>query len=198
MLANKLKYVIRTGWKELEVSSDRLESVAEHVWGALTLGVVLQSEYDIDVDLLKVFKMIIFKELEKVDLKDSTTRDYPSKDEREKAARETLEKLTCGLLKQSEYFSLVEEYNAGETKEARFAKQLSKIESDLQAKMYDLDGCMDMAVALKDVEYFGEELCSQIKPQMQNASDGFILFDRQYYTDELFKNLSIDVQNLKK
>ena len=33
-------------------------------------------------------------------------------------------------------------------------------------------------------------------PQMQNASDGWILYDRKYYTDEPFKSLSEEIQNL--
>ena len=54
-----------------------------------------------------------------------------------------------------------------------------------------------MENALEDVKYFGEELASEILPQMKNPSDGFILYDRKYYTDDMFKFLSEDIQNLE-
>ena len=78
LAANKLKNVLRTGWLELKVSSDRIESVAEHVYGCLVLAIALESEYKLDLDMLKVMKMITLKELKKVNLKETTTRDYLS------------------------------------------------------------------------------------------------------------------------
>lgn len=33
VLCNKLKNIIRTGWKTWNVKRERLESVAEHIWG---------------------------------------------------------------------------------------------------------------------------------------------------------------------
>ena len=33
VLCNKLKDVIRTGWKDWNVKRDRVESVAEHIYG---------------------------------------------------------------------------------------------------------------------------------------------------------------------
>ncbi len=43
--ANKLKNVIRSGWKEVEIKADRIESVAEHVYGTLILALTIESEY---------------------------------------------------------------------------------------------------------------------------------------------------------
>ena len=76
LVANKLKNVLRTGWLELNVSSDRIESVAEHIYGCLILAIGLESEYKLDLDMLKVMKMITLKELKKLNLKETTTRDY--------------------------------------------------------------------------------------------------------------------------
>ena len=196
VLANKLKNVVRTGWKELKISRERLESVAEHVYGCMVLAIGIESEKALDLDLSKVFKMLILKELEKVNLKEVTTRDYLSEDERQKQRSEVVKNVTASLRKQEELLQILEEYNQQETPEAKFTLQLSKIEADLQAKIYDLDGNFDMEVAKEDVKYFGEELAEKILPQMKNASDGFLLYDRKYYTDELFKKLSEDIQNM--
>lgn len=196
LAANRLKSVIRTGWTEVEISSDRIESVAEHIYGCLILAIGLDSENSLGLDMLKVFKMITFKELEKVTLKELTTRDYPTPEERRKQALDTVIKITDGLVKQSEILSIIEEYNENESKEAKFVHQLGKIESDIQAKIYDLDGNFDLDKAKEDAKYYGEPLSSEIIPQMQNASDGWILYDRKYYTDDIFKALSEAIQNM--
>ena len=86
MIANKLKDIVRTGWIELGVERDRVESVAEHVYGTLVLALALDSEYKLDLDLLKVFKMLIIKELEKVNLNNFTPREYPTKEEKKRLA----------------------------------------------------------------------------------------------------------------
>ncbi len=198
LLANQLKDVIRTGWLELKVSKERLESVADHVYGCMIFLIALDSEKAIDVDIFRVIKMVIVKELEKVTLlKEFTPREYPTFEERKRNAYERVSKITNGLMKQDEFMELLEEVYQKETKEAKFVDQLTKIESDAQAKIYDLSGYMTMENALEDVKYFGEELASEILPQMKNPSDGFILYDRKYYTDDMFKFLSEDIQNLE-
>lgn len=197
VLANMLKDVIRTGWKEVKISKERIESVADHVYGSLVLTIGLDSEHNLGLDIEKVFKMIIVKELEKINLeKEFTPRKYPTYEERKAAAFETVSKITNGLLKQQELLSLLEEIYQNETKEARFVDQVTKIESDAQAKLYDLSGNFSLDNALEDAKYYGEDLANEIIPQMKNASDGWILYDRKSYTDEIFKSLSEDIQNL--
>ena len=196
LAANKLKEVIRTGWIELEISSDRLESVAEHVYGTVVLASAINDEYNLNLDMYKTLKMITIKELEKVSLKEFTTRDYPTKEERQAQAIETITKITDGLIKQEEILDLLQEATKQETKEAKFAFQVSKLESDLQAKIYDMNGKLDIENAKEDAKYFPEELANEIIQQIKNASDSFILYDRQYYTDDIFKKLSKEVQDL--
>ena len=50
VLTNKLKNVIRTGWLNWHVSSQRVESVAEHVYGVQMLALAMYSEYKYDID----------------------------------------------------------------------------------------------------------------------------------------------------
>ena len=199
LLANKLKDVIRTGWGEVKISSKRIESVADHIYGCLVLAIGLDSEYNLDLDMLKVFKMITIKELEKINLdREFTTRDYPTKEERDARAKETVLRVTSGLIKQQELVDLANEYSNKETKEAKFVYQLTKIESDIQAKIYDLRGEFNLQDAKEDAQYYPEDIKAEILPQMINASDGWILYDRRYYTDEVFKSLSEDIQKLSK
>lgn len=189
MIANKLKDIVRTGWIELGVERDRVESVAEHVYGTLVLAIAIDSEYKLDLDLLKVFKMLIIKELEKVNLNNFTPREYPTKEEKKRLALETISNTLSSLSSKDELLEIYEEYSNKETKEAIFTYKLSKIESDIQVKIYDLDGCLSIEKAKEDVSYYDEPV------EINNASDGWIQFNRKFYDDELFSSLSNDIEN---
>lgn len=50
VVCNKLKNVIRTGWKDWKVKRERIESVAEHIYGVQMLAIAMKSEYQYDID----------------------------------------------------------------------------------------------------------------------------------------------------
>lgn len=195
-IANKLKNVIRTGWKEVGISRERIESVADHVYGCLVLAMGLKSENKLNLDMLKVFKMIFIKEIQKVNLdKEYTpTGNIDKLDE----ARQTVLSVLKYLADKDELMALFDELESKSSKEADFVYKVTKIESDLQAKIYDLNGQFSLENALADAKNYGEPLSSEIIPQIKNASDGWILFDRRYYKgDEIFEKLSEDIQNMQ-
>ena len=82
LITNELKNKVRTGWKELGISSERLESVAEHIYGCLMLAIAIGSEYDLELDMYKVIRMLSLHELEETFMKDYTLRDGISKNEK--------------------------------------------------------------------------------------------------------------------
>ena len=63
-----------------------------------------------------------------------------------------------------------------------------KLESDFQAKKYELDGEFTLENAKKDIENYPEELKSQLT-DIKKASDGWLTYDKQYYNNE-FKEIS--------
>lgn len=191
--ANKLKEVLRTGWLEVNIEG-RTESVADAAFGSMVLAMAMKEEKNIDVDLVKVFKMLIVKNLEKVTLSSTITREYPTYEERKAAAFETVSQMANDLTMHHEIMDLLEEIYANETKEAKFVTQVTTIESDIQAKLYDLEGRFKVENALEDAKYYGEELANEIIPQIKNASDGWILYDRKHYEEECFKELSEEIQ----
>lgn len=196
LIANKLKNVIRTGWKEVGISSERIESVADHVYGCLVLSIGLESEHKLGLDMLKVFKMIVIKEFQKVNL-DKEYTPAGNVDKKVEARQAVLSVLEF-LANKDELIALFDELESKSSKEADFVYKVSKIESDLQAKIYDLNGQFSLENALADAKNYGEPLSSEIIPQMKNASDGWILFDRRYYKgDEIFEKLSEDIQNIQ-
>ena len=194
LAANKLKDVIRTGWEEVGIPSEKRETVAEHVCGtmALTLGIVSEKNYQ-SLDLVKVFKMILLKELTKLNNEQSVI----SKEQKKENNRNTIVAITNGLKDQNELLAIYDEAETLESPEAKFALYVSKLESDLQAKKYELDGDFTLENAKKDIENYPEDIKAEIKPQVTNAADGWILFDRRYYNnDETFTELSKDIQKI--
>ena len=55
LLATKLKYRIRSGWdeKHWNVSKERIESIAEHVYGTCILAISLDSEFQLNMNMEK-------------------------------------------------------------------------------------------------------------------------------------------------
>ena len=54
VLCNRLKNLIRSGWIDWNVQRDRIESVAEHIYGTQMLAIAMYSEFNYDLDLSKV------------------------------------------------------------------------------------------------------------------------------------------------
>ncbi len=195
-ITNRLKQKIRTGWQEVEISSERLESVAEHVYGCLMLALAIDSEYHLSLDMLKVLKLISLHELEETIMKDYTLRDTISEEDRLALGRKCVHEATEGLIQQKEMEDLLEEFNRQKTKEAIFARHIDKIECDFQAKLYDLEGHFSLEKALEDLKYYGEREES-IKSKVKTASDVWIEGDKpRYQEDEIFKTLIEDIQKL--
>ena len=54
VLCNKLKNVIRTGWKDWNVQRDRVESVAEHIYGVQMLAINYIKEMQRAIDYIEI------------------------------------------------------------------------------------------------------------------------------------------------
>ena len=63
VVCNRLKNIIRKGWIDWKVQRERVESVAEHIFGVQMLALAMYSEYRYDIDILKVILMLAIHEL---------------------------------------------------------------------------------------------------------------------------------------
>ena len=72
----------------------------------------------------------------------------------ELVSKEDVENITSKLIKKEEYLALFQEVNEKQTEESKFVDQLTKIESDVQAKIYNLEGRFDIDVALEYAKYY--------------------------------------------
>lgn len=127
LICNKLKHLIRKGWLDWNVKKDRLESVAEHVYGTLLLAIAMKSEYEYDIDILKVIYMLSIHEIGEAVIGDLTMFEI-NKQEKEKIEHEAVKNILSGLLDGKYIEELFLEFDRKDTKEAIFAYQISKIE----------------------------------------------------------------------
>lgn len=196
----KLKNAIRTGWLEVGISADRIESVAEHVFGTQFLAMMMNSEFKLNLDMQKVYEMIMIREVSKINLNSEYTPNSKyDVNEAALKAKKTVIDVTSELACSNHIVSLIEEAQKLETKESKFVFNVSKLESDLQAKYYDLNGQFDLEKALADVKNYGSSLVEEILPKVKNASDGWLNYDRRYYSeDETFLNLSNDIEKYQR
>lgn len=195
-IVNNLKNTIRTGWKEVGIPKEKIETVAEHIYGTNILAIMLDGEYKLNLDMQKVLKMLTIKELTK-----SITKEMSiiKPETISKNPRDIILSITDKLVSKEELIKIYDEYIEQETKESKFALCVSKFESDLQAKIYDMNGDFKLENAVEDIKNFPEELKDKILPTIQNASDGWLEYNRLYYKDnEMFLNLSKQLQNHKR
>ena len=135
VLCNKLKNTIRTGWKDWHVNKDRIESVAEHIYGVQMLAIAMKSEYKYDIDLEKVILMLAVHELGEIIIGDLTPFQI-TKDNKIKIEHEAVHNILKDLLDGEIIENLFLEFDERKTPEAKFSYQCDKLECDLQAKLY--------------------------------------------------------------
>ena len=127
--AEQLKDTLRSAY----TTSGRTESVAEHTW-RLTLLIITFADELPDVDLLRLLKICILH-----DLGEAVDGDIPAPLQSSTASKSAKERDDFLSLVEtlpdevkSEFVSLWDEYEDGESPEARVAKALDKVETILQ------------------------------------------------------------------
>lgn len=142
VLCNKLKNIIRTGWLDWNVTRDRVESIAEHIFGVQMLAIAMKSEYKYDIDLTKVIFMLAVHELGEIIIGDLTQFQI-TKEEKEELEHKAVHDILGSLIDGKYIEELFLEFDEKKTPEAKFAYQCDKLECDLQCKLYDQENCVD-------------------------------------------------------
>lgn len=207
MLATQLKYKIRSGWDKSHwnVSKDRVESIAEHVYGTCILALSIDSEFKTNLDINKVIKMLVLHELGEVIIGDITPFDNITPEEKMKKEHEAMREVIGDLVNQEEFLSLLFEFDEKKTKEAIFAHHCDKLEADIQAKVYQDMGCQHPLDEQEDnVVFKSNKVQQMVNDGAQTAFDIWYEWDKSlYYDDEDFARLldyvrTINTQELLK
>ena len=194
VICNRLKNVIRTGWKDWSVQRTRIESVAEHIFGVQMLSLAMKSEYQYDVDIMKVIFMLAVHELGETIIGDLTQFQI-SKEEKEKLEHEAVHKILGNLLDGKQIEELFLEFDSHNTKEAMFAYQCDKLECDLQCKLYDEEGCVDLNKQYGNTT-MKNPLVEKLLKNGATWSNMWLNFGQQIYPyDDNFKAISNYAKN---
>lgn len=189
ILCNKLKTVIRTGWKDWNVQKERIESIAEHIFGVQMLAIAMKSEYEYDIDIEKVIFMLAIHELGETIIGDLTLFQI-SKEEKEKIEHEAVHNILKDLLDGEILEKLFLEFDERKTKEAIFAYQCDKLECDLQCKLYDQEHTVDLNNQSKNNSLENERV-KRLLETGESWSSMWLHFGQQMYPyDENFKAVS--------
>ena len=183
VLCNHLKDLIRTGWKMWNVKKDRVESVAEHIYGVQMLAIAMKSEYQYDIDLKKVILMLAVHELEEIIIGDIPMGSIEHAN-KEEIGHIAVKEILNSLLDQEEINNLVLEFDERKTKEAIFAYHCDKLECDLQEKLYDEEGYFDIFNQPNNERYYYDRVQSMINNGATTLSEIWYAHDECLYDDD--------------
>ncbi|WP_333864848.1 HD domain-containing protein [Sphingobacterium sp.] len=128
---DKIKYIQR---KTKLFNSDRPENDAEHSWHLALMAMVLSEHANQSVDLLKVIKMVLIHDIVEIDAGDTFIYDTEKNHTNTEVERLAAQRI-FGILpaeQAEEFIALWEEFEAGQTNDAQFARAMDRLEPLLQ------------------------------------------------------------------
>ena len=142
-----LKDVERAGW--LRVGIEAPESVAAHSWGVAFLVLALLPE---DHDLERALSYAVLHDLAEVRVGDITPQDEVSRADKIQREQRAMDQLLAGWSRGGRLKARWERYEAQQDSEARFVRQLDRLDMALQAVAYAERDHLDLAEFLRSAE----------------------------------------------
>lgn len=139
---NQLKQLYRQGWLRRGVPRDRCETVAEHTAGVAWLTLLLAPETD-GLDAERALRMALIHDLGETHAGDITPADGVSEADKHARERLALQAVVARLPRGGDWLALWEEYELGRSPEARFVREVDRLEMGLQAAIYRAEGLVD-------------------------------------------------------
>jgi 5'-deoxynucleotidase YfbR-like HD superfamily hydrolase len=130
----KMKNLLRRGWILRDIPN-RTESDAEHCYSMIMLALEIMSKNNLNLDQLKVLKMIAYHEMGEIDTGDFTPVDNIDKREKHKKELQCVTRIANDY-EMPEILDLWLEYEECKTPEAQFVKKLDKFDCVLQSQVY--------------------------------------------------------------
>jgi len=141
---NHLKHLYRQGWLRRGVPRERCESVAEHSLGVAVLACWLAEAHYPDLDICKILRMALVHDFGEIYAGDIIPQDGILPEEKYSQELESVQSIFSRLSAGDLYIALWNEFEAGETPEARFVRQIDRLEMGLQASVYASQGFPNM------------------------------------------------------
>lgn len=163
-LAGRLKQTTRAGWVLRGIAQP--ESVAEHTYRVALLALVLGGKGEPGLDRERCVAMALVHDLGESIVGDITPYDGVAPEEKRRREREAMARL-AELAGDPGVLALWEEYDAGATPEARWVKELDKLETVVQAAEYQAEHAVDLG----EFRALGERLSSPAARALLAALD---------------------------
>jgi putative hydrolases of HD superfamily len=135
-----LKNLYRQGWLRAGIRKIECESVADHCFGVAILSLFIAEQFFPELNASKLIKIALLHEFGEVYGGDITPVDEVSAKDKKAIEKKSVIKVLSKLKKGNEYIGLWKEYAEGISKEARFVKQIDKLEMAFQAGVYETAG----------------------------------------------------------
>jgi putative hydrolase of HD superfamily len=139
-----LKQLYRQGWLRRGVPPERCESVAEHSFGVAMLALWLAPQVGATIDANKALRMALIHDFGEIYAGDFTPADGVAPEEKRRLEAEAVRTVFARLSDGQAYIDLWEEYETGASVEARFIRQIDRLEMGLQASIYRYAGMLGM------------------------------------------------------
>lgn len=196
VLNAKLKDVVRSGWKRWGVKRERVESIAEHIYSTCMLAIAIWSETLPEVNISEVIMMLALHETEEILIGDVTPFDNEEKQQIKKNGQKAVLKVFKDLVAKDVYFKLIQDFDARSTKEAIFAHKCDKLDSDLMARIYSDQGCVNFENA-GDIKNNSNIIKIQNDTKSNDVATIFSVYDRKHFedTDDIFLKINKYIEN---
>jgi putative hydrolase of HD superfamily len=132
----QLKNLYRQGWLKRGVSKLDCETVAEHSFGVALLGYVIASEQT-SLDTNHVMKLGLFHDIGEIYAGDITPQDGISIEDKKQKEYAGVQKVFSRFPNPENYISLWQEFENQTSPEAKFVKEVDRLEMALQAYLYE-------------------------------------------------------------
>ncbi|HET7838754.1 MAG TPA: HD domain-containing protein [Rectinemataceae bacterium] len=142
----RLKRLYRQGWLKRGLPAELCESVAEHSFGTALLALLLAPSggasraEGASLDRSKATLMALVHELGEAYAGDITPVDGVPREEKTRLERESILRALEGHSDLTWFLDLWEEFERGESPEARFVRELDRLEMGLQAALHRAEG----------------------------------------------------------
>lgn len=153
----QLKQLFRQGWIQRGIDEASCETVADHTFGNAMLCLLLLPRFP-DLDALTVLKMALIHDVGEAYIGDFTPLDDIAPQEKKSLEADAMAKIFDKLKDADHLMALWREYEEQNSAEARFVKQIDRLEFAFQASVYEHQGKID-----------GSEFYSKVDEQLESS-----------------------------
>lgn len=137
-----LKQIYRKGWLQRDIPAAECESVADHCFGISLLCLLLLPDHR-ELDPHRVLKLALIHDLGEAYVGDITPQDRVDSAVKKKMEARAIERILTKLPQGESLIADWHEYEAQSTPEARFVKEVDRLELAMQAGVYAHQGKVD-------------------------------------------------------